>query len=61
VHDYVQDESDWLVPRWQLEPFRASVAEAAQRGEQLAQNTARLQQRVRQRRSSGGDGSTRTP
>jgi ubiquinone biosynthesis protein UbiJ len=61
VHDYVQDESDWLVPRWQLDPFRAAVAEAAQRSEQLAQNIARLQQRVRQRRTNGGDGSTRTP
>jgi ubiquinone biosynthesis protein UbiJ len=61
VHDYVQDESDWLVPRWQLDPFRAAVAEAAQRSEQLAQNIARLQQRAQQRRQPGVDGSTRTP
>jgi ubiquinone biosynthesis protein UbiJ len=65
VHDYVQDESDWLVPRWQLDPFRADVAEAARRGEQLAQNIARLRQRIQQssraRGQHGVDGSTRTP
>lgn len=67
VHDYVQDETDWLVPRWQLDPFRAGVAEAAQRAEQLAQNIARLRQRSQQspRRpssfNSDVDGSTRTP
>jgi ubiquinone biosynthesis protein UbiJ len=58
VHDYVQDESDWLVPRWQLDPFRAAVAETARRGERLAQDIARLQQRVQHR---NGDGSKRTP
>jgi ubiquinone biosynthesis accessory factor UbiJ len=59
VRDYVQDESDWLVPDWQLDFHRTGVAAAAQRTEQLAQAVSRLRQRVEQRRR-GVDGSTRT-
>lgn len=58
VHDYVQDESDWLVPHWQLGEFGSAVAAAAQRTEQLAQDIARLQQRIQQRARAGGP---RTP
>lgn len=56
LHDYVQEESDWLVPRWQFEQFGADVAQAAQRGERLARDIARLEQRIRTNiRTQGGE------
>lgn len=55
LHDYVQEESDWLASRAQFESFRADIAQTAQRGEQLAQDLARLKQRLQR---TGGD---RTP
>lgn len=51
VHDYVQEESDWLVPRWQFERFGADVAAAAQRSEQLAHGIARLRQQAQRLRA----------
>lgn len=57
VHDYVQEESDWLVPRWQSAQFGADVAQTAQRAERLAQDIARLRQRL----ARGADGGERNP
>lgn len=48
IHDYVQDESDWLAPRWEVEQFQTEVTRVAQRSEQLAANIARLQQQIQQ-------------
>lgn len=49
VHDYVQDESDWFAPRWEVEQFQTEVTEVAQRSEQLAERIARLQQQLQQK------------
>lgn len=69
VHDYVQEESDWLVPRWQFEQFGADITQAARRTHQLALDVARLQQRVQRQRvrpghsthQPGSDGGDRNP
>jgi ubiquinone biosynthesis protein UbiJ len=49
VHDYVQEESDWLAPRWEVEQFQNDVKQVAQRSEILAANISRLQQKLAHR------------
>jgi ubiquinone biosynthesis accessory factor UbiJ len=49
LHDYVQEESDWLAPRWEVEQFNCDVADVARRGELLADRIAQLQTKIQQR------------
>jgi ubiquinone biosynthesis accessory factor UbiJ len=53
VRDYVQDESDWFAPRWELEQFKFDVAHVAQRGAIVAERIERLrlQLQIRQQQS----------
>ena len=50
LRDYVKEESDWLVPRWQAQQFSAEVAQLAQRGERLEARLAGLRQQLARRR-----------
>lgn len=55
VHDYVQEESDWFAPRWEVEQFQADVTRVTQRCEILAERIARLQQPLQQKLARGTD------
>ena len=48
VRDYVQDESDWFAPRWEVEQFQNDVAAVTRRSEQLAARINQLQQQLKQ-------------